>query len=107
MVTRPRLLLARPTQALRAQKVSAPKRPEAPVSARRNECIANTADRPPPRSSVPLKPIQLVVIWPLSTFQVFWPPAGLVWPTLRSIRPDRSEERRGGEEGRSRGAPDH
>jgi hypothetical protein len=56
-VTRPSDAVSRPTNALRDQNVSLAKRAERPVSGWRNDSSANTALRPPPRSSVPRMPM--------------------------------------------------
>ena len=52
----PKLLLDKPTEAVRENSVSPAKRPEAPVSACKKPSSRNTADKPPPRSSEPRRP---------------------------------------------------
>ena len=54
-----------------------------------NDCSANSAERPPPRSLLPLAPNQLVVMLPLSTPQTrLVLLAAFDWPALTSSRPE-------------------
>ena len=76
------------TSASRDQKLSPPKRPGVPVSARMKPVSAKLALRPPPRSSVPLKPNHEVVMPPLPTTLVRpSSPGAFIEPTYMSTRP--------------------
>ena len=91
-ITEPKLP-ERLTLASREKKVSLAKRPWLPVSTLMNEVSWKLALRPPPRSSVPLKPNQDVVRPPLSTTDLRpASPEFLMEPANTSTRPDTSTE---------------
>lgn len=78
----------RPRLASREKKLSPVKRPGVPELMRMNEVSAKLALRPPPRSSVPLKPTHEVVMPPLPTCLVeAESPAMRMEPAKPSIRP--------------------
>jgi hypothetical protein len=79
--------------ASREKNGSPPKRPGVPLSTCTNEVSAKLAFRPPPRSSVPLKPNQEVVMPPLLT-ALTRPasPAARMAPTYASTVPSSCTE---------------